>query len=78
MQFDFDNKQRKEILQTVFEKLENYYNSTKKFKTNPDLNIKEIRESILTKELINGINPEKAIKHVTKALETFSSSYTTP
>ena len=72
MQFDFDNKQRKEILETVFEKLENYYSSTKDFKTNPDLNIKEIRESILTKELANGINPDKAIEHVIKGLETFS------
>lgn len=72
MQFDFDNKQRKEILETVFEKLENYYSSTKDFKTNPDLNIEEIRESILTKELANGITPDKAIEHVTKGLETFS------
>ena len=72
MQFDFDNKHRKEILKNVFERLENYYSSTKDFKINPDLNIKEIRESILTKELINGINPDKAIEHVIKGLETFS------
>ncbi|WP_196892054.1 pyridoxal phosphate-dependent decarboxylase family protein [Aureivirga marina] len=72
MQFDFDNTQRKEILETVFKKLENYYSRTKDFKTNPDLNIKEIRESILTKELTNGIIPEKAIDHVIKGLENFS------
>jgi len=72
MQFDFDNKHRKEIFENVFERLENYYSSTKDFKINPDLNIKEIRESILTKELINGINPDKAIEHVIKGLETFS------
>ncbi len=72
MQFDFDNKQRKEILETTFEKLENFYGETKNFKTNPDLNIKEIRESIFTKELTNGITPNKAIEHVIKGLETFS------
>ncbi|BDD05503.1 pyridoxal phosphate-dependent decarboxylase family protein [Aureibacter tunicatorum] len=72
MQFDFDLKQRKRILETVFEKIENYYSSTKDFKTNPDLNIKEIRESILTKELAIGINPVKAIQHVIKGLENFS------
>ena len=72
MQFDFDNRQRKEILEIVSEKLENYYSSTKDFKTNPDLNIKEIRESILTKDLANGISPDKAIEHVIKGLETFS------
>lgn len=72
MEFDFDSKQRKEILETVFEKLENYYSSTKNFKTNPDLNIKEIRESIFIKELANGITPDKAIEHIIKGLETFS------
>ena len=72
MQFDLDNKQRKEILETVFERLENYYSSTKDFKTNPDLNIKEIRESLLITELVNGIKPNEAIQHVTNGLETFS------
>lgn len=72
MHFDFDIKQRKEILETVFKKLERFYSSTKDFKTSPNLNIKEIRESILTNELTNGINPNKAIEHVTKGLETFS------
>ena len=71
MQFDFDNRQRKEILEIVSEKLENYYSSTKDFKTNPDLNIKEIRESILTKDLANGISPDKAIEHVIKDLRPF-------
>jgi hypothetical protein len=50
MQFDFDNKQRKEILEIVFEKLENYYSSTKDFRTNPDLNINKISESLLSTE----------------------------
>ncbi|UTW63990.1 aminotransferase class V-fold PLP-dependent enzyme [bacterium SCSIO 12741] len=72
MPFDFDPNQRKEILDTVFEKLESYYSSTKEFKTSPDLNIKEIRASILTKELAKGINPDKAIEHVIKGLESFS------
>lgn len=72
MQFDFDSKQRKEILETVFKHLENYYSSTKDFKINPDLNIKEIRASILTKELTNGVSPDKAIEHVIKGLEAFS------
>lgn len=72
MQFDFDNKQRKEILEIVFEKLENYYSSTQDFKTNPDLDINKIRESLLSTELVNGIKPDKAIQHVTNGLETFS------
>ena len=72
MHFDFDHKQRKEILETVFKKLENYYSATKKFKITPDLNVTAIREALLTKELTNGIAPNKAIEHVTKGLETFS------
>ena len=72
MYFDFDRKQRREILETVFEKLETYYRTTKDFRTNPDLNISKIRALVKTVDLVNGIKPDEAIHHVTKGLETYS------
>jgi glutamate/tyrosine decarboxylase-like PLP-dependent enzyme len=72
MQFDFDKTKRKEILETIHQKLENFYSSTKDFKTNPNLNIKDIRASIHSHDLNNGIDSKQAIEHVITGLETYS------
>lgn len=72
MQFDFDQYSRKEILDTVCKKLESYYSTTKKLRINPELNINKIRDSLFSKELTTGIEPEKAIDHVINGLEKYS------
>jgi len=46
MNFDFDEKQRKEILNTVSQKIEHFYTNTKDYSTTPELNLQEIRNII--------------------------------
>jgi aromatic-L-amino-acid/L-tryptophan decarboxylase len=72
MNFDIDKKQRKSILKTVLEKIENYYLKTKDFRTAPDLNIEKIREYINSTNLTEGHKPDEALNHVIKGLEDYS------
>nr|WP_299339891.1 aminotransferase class V-fold PLP-dependent enzyme [Allomuricauda sp.] len=72
MLFDFDKKERKEILQTVFERLENYLSTTKDFRTNPELDIDKIRDLLSKEDLHHGVDPEVAVRLVTDGLENYS------
>ncbi|WP_299124733.1 aminotransferase class V-fold PLP-dependent enzyme [uncultured Tenacibaculum sp.] len=72
MNFDFDYKQRKEILNTVLDKVEHFYANTKDYNTTPELNVKEIRDLVETPNLVSGNNPKNAIEHIINGLENYS------
>lgn len=72
MNFDFDEKQRKEILSTVLNKVENFYSNTKDYSTTPNLDLKEIRSIVESENLVLGTEPNKAIEHIIKGLEKYS------
>jgi glutamate/tyrosine decarboxylase-like PLP-dependent enzyme len=72
MSFDLETQQRKEILEMVSEKTENFYNTTKEFSTTPKLDITKIRDSIQSLNLKDGIENKDAIEHVIRGLEEFS------
>lgn len=72
MNFDFNGNQRKEILNTVLEKVEQFYSNTKQYSTTPELSVQEIRKFVKTPDLAFGNNPNTAIKHVINGLEKYS------
>ncbi len=72
MNFDFDDKQRKEILNTVLDKVEHFYANTKDYSTTPDLHLEEIRNLVETPDLILGNKPNEAIEHIINGLENYS------
>lgn len=72
MNFDLDPKQRKAIMEAVFDKVENFYVDTKSFRAVPELNADKIREYINNVDLTEGNKPQEAIDHVIKGLEDFS------
>ena len=72
IQFDFSEKQRKEILNTVVKKTESFYSSTRAYKTSPELDIEKIRAFIDDADLLQGLQPAEAVSHVIKGLEEYS------
>jgi len=72
MNFDFDEKQRKEILNKVLNKVEHFYANTKDYSTTPSLDLKEIRNIVESENLVSGTEPNKAIEHILKGLEKYS------
>ena len=72
MNFDLDQKKRKEILKTVTENLENFYTNTKDYKTTPTIDVAKIKDFVDQIDLSNGIDSIDAIDYVTKGLELHS------
>jgi len=72
MNLDFDKTQRKEALEIIFEKVENYYSNTNEFPTSPDLNLQKIRTLVQNIDIKEGNNPAEVINHITKGLEKYS------
>ncbi|MCG8326158.1 MAG: aminotransferase class V-fold PLP-dependent enzyme [Chitinophagales bacterium] len=72
MHFDFDEKQRKAIVETVFEKIEHFYSNTKDYSTTPELNIQKIRGFVESPDLTSGNEADKALLHVVNGLEKYT------
>lgn len=72
MNFDFNEKQRKEILNTVFNKIEHYYANTKDYSITPNLNLEEIKSLVETPDLDLGNKTHDVIEHIINGLETYS------
>ena len=72
MKFDFEDKQRKEILSTVLDKVEHFYANTKDYRITPELNLKEIRNIVEAPNLVLGNSPKNAIEHIINGLEKYS------
>ena len=72
MKLDFNKKERKDIIQFVLKRIENYYSDTKRFSPSPELELSEIKQYVNSIDLDIGIQSEIAIRHVMEGLETYA------
>jgi len=72
MNFDLDSKERRNIFNSVFEKIERFYSQTKDLKITPNLEITQIRKFINETNLTTGVDKDKAIELIIKGLESYS------
>lgn len=72
MNFDFDLQKRTELINLVVQRVDAYYDNTKKYPTTPNLDIEEIRTFINQSDFNNPANYEVIINHITDGLEKYS------
>ncbi len=72
MNFDLTSAERKKLFNTLFEKIDYFYEHTKDYKISPDLDIPRIRTYINQVDLNKGVDYIEAIELITKGLEKYS------
>jgi len=72
LNFDLSSEKRAELLEQLIEKLEDYYNNTKKLRVTPELDLKKIKEEVRKRNFNNAKPDFESINHVLEGLRSFS------